>query len=340
MGRREPTDKEQAQLDIHEREKRDAEGALEALYQADDDADQDKAQELEDKASKAEAAIDELHNKMSRWTPEVMAHCGAVVAIDHAGKLVVYRGLVRPEDKKQAATAVASSGAGAITTAAGRAVSLAVKPAHSEALQRKLTAHRTKALQVLVAGNTHVALAALAHALLQQVVLERCYRTESCLNVKATGCDSELTRSADDIEASKAWTELQSTLDNWRERIPGEADKLLPWLIDQPQVVLLEILALCTAVSINTVTAGEGAHSGDELATAVGLDMCRWWAPTGASYLAQVSKEQIVKAVTEAVSAEAAAPLAKLKKGEAVVKAEALLAGTRWLPMPLRHHGD
>ncbi len=51
---------------------------------------------------------------------------------------------------------------------------------------------------------------------------------------------------------------------------------------------------------------------------------------------AQVSKDQVVKAVSEAVSVEAAAPLAKLKKGEAVVKAEALLTGTRWLPTPLR----
>ena len=88
--------------------------------------------------------------------------------------------------------------------------------------------------------------------------------------------------------------------------------------------------------AINTVTAREGEHSSDELATAVGLDLGDWWSPTGTSYLMQVSKGQIVKAVSEAVSPEVAAPLAKLKKGEAVVKAEALLAGTRWLPTPLR----
>ena len=40
--------------------------------------------------------------------------------------------------------------------------------------------------------------------------------------------------------------------------------------------------------------------------------------------------------MTEAVSAEAGAALAKLKKGEAVARAEALLAGTRWLPHALR----
>ena len=47
-------------------------------------------------------------------------------------------------------------------------------------------------------------------------------------------------------------------------------------------------------------------------------------------------KAKIVEAVTEAVSAEQGTALSKLKKGEAVAKAEALLAGTRWLPSTLR----
>ena len=83
----------------------------------------------------------------------------------------------------------------------------------------------------------------------------------------------------------------------------------------------------------------EADTTGDALAAAVGLDMADWWAPTAGSYLAQVPKARIVEAVTEAVSIEKAAPLAKLKKGEAVAAAEALLQGTRWLPSPLRARG-
>ena len=342
MGTRKPTAKEQAKLDLYDKQRQEAEEALEALYQTESDVDQDKAQALEDKATKAEAAFDNLHNRLSQWTPEVMAFAGAVVAIDHGGKLSVYRGLVRPEDKKQAASAVAASGTGAIRTKSGSLVAVGPKAAHSEALVRKLTAHRTKALQVLVAGNTQVALAALAHTLVQQVVMEHCYRTDSCLSVKANDCDSELTRSADDMKASRAWIELQRQLEGWRERIPGNSGELLPWLIEQPQNAVLELLALCTAMSINTVMAREADHSSDELATAVGLGMADWWDATASSYLSQVSKDQIVKVVGEAVSAEAATPLAKLKKAEAVVKAEALLTGTRWLPTLLnqRHGGD
>ena len=125
-------------------------------------------------------------------------------------------------------------------------------------------------------------------------------------------------------------------MNNWRERIPGDADKLLAWLIGQDENTLLDLLALCAALSINTVIASAQDHPGDAVAKAVGLDMADWWTPTATSYLQQVPKARIVEAVTEAVSAEAAAGLAKLKKGEAVAKAEGLLAGTRWLPEVLR----
>ena len=114
---------------------------------------------------------------------------------------------------------------------------------------------------------------------------------------------------------------------------------LLPWLIGQPLDTLLELLALCSALSVSAMSGREADTTGDALAAAVGLDMADWWTPTAGSYLAQVPKARIVEAVTEAVSIEKAAPLAKLKKGEAVAAAEALLQGTRWLPSPLRARG-
>ena len=208
-----------------------------------------------------------------------------------------------------------------------------------ESLVRKLTSHKTKALQVLLSDNTHVALAALAHTLVQQLVIGYSggmHRTVSALNLRAIDCDGALKSVADDIEASRAWGELTNRLDNWRERLPGDADRLLPWLIGQPLDTLLELLALCSALSVSAMSGREADTTGDALAAAVGLDMADWWTPTAGSYLAQVPKARIVEAVTEAVSVEKAAPLAKLKKGEAVAAAEELLQGTRWLPSPLR----
>jgi ParB family chromosome partitioning protein len=100
---------------------------------------------------------------------------------------------------------------------------------------------------------------------------------------------------------------------------------------------VLQLLALASALTINAVQARAGRDNGsDAVSRALGLDMADWWSPTAASYLSHVPKSKVCEAVAEAVSAEDAAALAKLKKGEAVARAEALLAGKRWLPGVLR----
>ena len=336
MGMCEPTDKEKAKLEALAKEQEEAESALEALYDGEeDDVDQDKADALETRADKARRETEKIHARMRRYSPEALAIAGAVVSIDHAGAICIHRGLVKPEDKKEARKVAAGPKNGTSGDSGGESGEGDAR-AISEALHRKLTAHRTKALQVLVADNAPVALASVVHVLLQQVVIEHSYRTESALAIRANDCDGALGQFADDMEGSKAAAELKSRLDAWRERIPGDADKLFAWLLGQDQGTLLDLLALCAALTINTVTASEQAHAGDDIAKAVGLNMADWWTPTATSYLQQVPKARIVEAVTEAVSAEVGAALAKLKKGEAVAKAEAQLAGTRWLPHALR----
>ena len=333
MVRREPSPKEKAQLDALAAEKEKAEEALEALYQQ-DDVPQDQAEPLDALASTAEAEFDKLQRTMRHYTPEVMAHAGVIVTIDYSGVMVATRGLVKPEDRKRASKAVAASTGEGID---GEGEDGGSKSVHSESLVRKLTAHRTKALQIMLADNTQVALASLAQTLLSQLVVQGPYGVGRLpQSVRANGCDSELTRVADDMEASRAWIEMQSRLANWRERIPGDPDRLLTWLIGQPQETLLELLSLCSALSLSVIASRETERRGDALATAVGLDMADWWSATSGAYLAQISKAQIVGAVSDAVSPEQALPLGKMKKGDAVAKAEALLDGKRWLPSPLR----
>ena len=78
-------------------------------------------------------------------------------------------------------------------------------------------------------------------------------------------------------------------------------------------------LALCVALSVDTVAAAEGAHAGDALAEAVGLDMAHWWEVSAEGYLRHVPKARILAAVEAAAPAKAAA-LGKLKKDELVVE--------------------
>jgi ParB family chromosome partitioning protein len=60
--------------------------------------------------------------------------------------------------------------------------------------------------------------------------------------------------------------------------------------------------------------------------------MTTYWKPTRASYLNHVPKQRIIDVVTRAVSAEAAAPLAGMKKADAAAAAELRLADSGWLP--------
>ena len=64
------------------------------------------------------------------------------------------------------------------------------------------------------------------------------------------------------------------------------------------------------------------------------------WTPTVDNYLGRVTKARILQAVREAKGEPAAQALAPLKKGEMAERAAELLAGTGWLPEPLRTPGQ
>ncbi|KQW56947.1 hypothetical protein [Variovorax sp. Root411] len=105
----------------------------------------------------------------------------------------------------------------------------------------------------------------------------------------------------------------------------------------QPRDVLLDLLAYCTARSIDAVVAGERtADQSDAIAEALGLDMADWWAPTAANYFGHVSKAKALEAVQEATGEHATPALATMKKPEAAAHCARRLEGTRWLPSPLR----
>jgi ParB family chromosome partitioning protein len=75
----------------------------------------------------------------------------------------------------------------------------------------------------------------------------------------------------------------------------------------------------------------------DRLAEAVALDMvAACWVPTVENYLGRVTKTRILMAVREAKGERDADLIEHLKKADMAREAERLLAGTGWLPEPLR----
>ena len=87
-------------------------------------------------------------------------------------------------------------------------------------------------------------------------------------------------------------------------------------------------------------------HRGPPAAAPSALRQAGAWHPKGPpaalqrsmreTYLDRVTKQQILDAVSEAVSGQAAENIATLKKAAMAARAEELFAGSGWLPEPLR----
>lgn len=141
---------------------------------------------------------------------------------------------------------------------------------------------------------------------------------------------------APQLAQSPAHSALTALVSAWQSRLPGVVTDLLPYLLGLSVEDLLDLLALCAALSTHATHGSAYAKPAQMLAGAAALDMAEWWEDSGDTYLSRVSKAQIAQALTEAGEGEASAPQGKLKKAQMVERAEVLLHGKRWLPEPLR----
>jgi ParB family transcriptional regulator, chromosome partitioning protein len=291
-------------------------------------------EEVVDRFYQIQERIADLSEGEETWPDAAKAIAGAVIGIGHDGAAEIRRGLIKPEDKASARKADKSKAAD--TGGNGEAAA----PSLSAALIEDLTAHRTAALQAVLADNPKIALAAVVHALALAVFYSAAI-TESVVRIAPTVAD--LDRSAEGIEEGKARTQLAATTKAMRKRLPKDPDKLWGWLIEQDQKTLLAILAVCVGHTVDAVEKKHGSfeappsmHHATELAAVLKLDMAEYWQPTAAGYFGRVSKQQTLDAVAEGVTREAADNLAKLKKDDLAKEAEKQLVGTGWLPAILR----
>ena len=283
------------------------------------------------------AEIDALSERKAQWSDEDKARSGVVISLDYEGSLSVTRGLVRP-DPKDNADAAHGSAKGGRRNKSRQPRSKDVIPA---AVLENLSAHKTAALRETLAAKPKIALVALVHTLVLRTFFGA--SRESCIDVRPITAD--LRPSAEGIGESKAVAAMANRHRRWIERLP-DPDKLWPWLVDQSDKTKLELLAYCTAMTVNALrrrhdgNAPERLDQAEMLATTIMLDMADWWEPTREHYLDYVSKTQIGEAVSEAVSRQAADNLARMKKPAMATRAEELIAGRRWLPEVLRTRSD
>ncbi len=304
-----------------------AKAAEEAVSVSDDD---DEA--YEDRVAEAErlaAQVEAFEASAVHWSAEDLARAGAVVTFER-GRLLVWRGLVRP-----ARTDGIASFDG---PAAGRAQEEAApaRAEFSERLMLSLTAHWTAAIQASLIARTDVALALLAQRLAMSVFLPL---GASKLRISLHTCDGLLEKAAPDLAGSRAGSAIDAARSRWEAMVPKQPAALLRWLLAQPRETVLELIAFCTAVAFDAMAGTVGQRERDEtqpLAQALALDMADWWQPTAGGYFEALSKAKIAQTVAEVLGADQAAGLADMKKADAARVAEQRLAGTRWVPAPLR----
>jgi ParB family transcriptional regulator, chromosome partitioning protein len=299
-----------------------------ALADTDDEA---VAEGLETQRDEAEEALDAAEaDEPEEWSADDRARAGAVVSMQH-GELAVVCGLVRPNDEGGI-----SSEARAYQDKAQRTDTQA-QAGLSTRLAQSLAAHRTAAMAATMLEVPRVALVFLAWRLTDELV-GRSGTDSSLIQIRTTDAMHDLVRQAPDLEASSAGQALAGARAQWTSELPQEPAARLRWLADLPDAKLVELLAWCTACTLDTGSAAVSARARgtDLLAEWVGLDAARWWRPSAEHFFGLMTKAQIAQAVGEALGSEAAATIANMKKDAATKHAEQLVAPTRWVPATLR----
>lgn len=210
---------------------------------------------------------------------------------------------------------------------------------HSAALIEDLTAHKTAALRVELANNPDVALVAVVHAMLLSVAYP--YNSEqSALQLTLT--PERLEPSMKNAESCKGLSAFNDLADNYGHHLPGNPAELFDWLLEQPQDIVLSLLAFGAAHSVNAVEKKftdrkKGIEQANQLGRALKVNMPDWFETTGDSYFKHVNRMTIELSLAEARGSEAELSVrAAAKKSEAVTIADRLVAGTGWIPSPLR----
>lgn len=319
---REPTAEEQSKIDALTA--RQTEVAEQLANAGEDD---ERLAELSERADEIEDEIEELREQRTIPDPEQAALAGALVSIGNDGKIRVDHGLLRAEDAKRLAAAGEPDSDDEADATKART--------HSAALTRRLTAHKTAALQATLAQKPEIALIALAHRL----VLRTFYVGGGPARATAVQIDatrSQLEQYVADIRQSKAYAALETQREALKATLPQDPAELLNWLTQQTQAHVLSLLAYCVALTLDGVQSDESSGRCDALSAVSGLDMREWWTATADNYFKSVPKARIIAAVTEVLSPDAVAPLDKLNKSALAKAAEERLASTGWLPEILR----
>ncbi|WP_156841771.1 ParB/RepB/Spo0J family partition protein [Novosphingobium aquimarinum] len=305
--------------------------------------------EVDERLGEIETAIDAIDDRPVRYDEDDIARAGVFVSVDHGGRLRVDRGYVRPEDEEKVepddgetdgtspATASTSRTPDTGCTVDSDDDDDTLRPI-PDRLVTELTAHRTVALRLTVGGSYGTAFCACLHALALKLFYS--YAPDSCLELdaKCVFFGSQ----APGLGETPYATALTERHEAFAGALPDDSEQLWDAILTMPVKLRNALFAHCVAMTVNATIETYNrrpralAHA-ERLATDIGLDVAdAGWTTTAENYLGKVTKARIVAAVREAKGDEAADGLEGMKKDAQAERAEQLIAGTGWLPEPLR----
>lgn len=295
------------------------------LAESDDDDSMQRCEQIESR-------IDALEAASEHWPAETLSIAGAILSIDRDGTIEIRRGLVRPEDARKAKAAAKG------TAKSQRDAQPSGEKPLPATLVADLTAHKSAAISAALLKRPDVALAATVHALALDVLYT--FGCDSCL--RFTAKTTLLATALSDPDTCKAYGVLESERERWLGRLPHDADELWAWCLEQKRAVLLDLLALVAAHSVDAIVpqherAGSPrlAHA-DALARAISLDLASWYRPTASGYFGRISRAVIIDAIEDATGKTPAPAWLKLTRTELAKLAEKMIGPTKWLPSCLR----
>ena len=303
-----------------------------------------------------EAALEAIDDRPLVYDADEVARAGAFVSINSVGALIVQRGFVRPEDEP-----VTEPGAEVGGTVVEPGFNIGADAGQDEQVEEddslrplsdrllgELSAARTLALRDALARHPMTAFRAVLHSF----CLTCFYGSASDPCIEAVLRRPGLALQPPGLAETPAAQAIDARQASWSARLPQDEHELWNALNAMGMIDLLELFAACASHSLNAQIEpvsryGDGRISASilqrrlaqaaRISDAIGFDMAACgWVPTVETYLGKVPKPRILEAVREAKGDAAAERIAGMRKPDMATEAETLLAGTGWLPKPLR----
>ena len=261
--------------------------------------------------------------KVRAWTLEMRAGSGVVVSWRY-GNVCIQRGVqLRSEDD--------------VADDADRTEQVQEKASVEEIslpLLTKMSSERTLAVQAALMQQPEKSLALLAWTLCLNVFGSGAYSNPARIRLE---CEHHsLTSDAPSGKDGAAFMALMAEKARLAALLSDGWARDMTTFLSLSQEVLLSLLSLCTACSLNGVQTRECGHTSrsplDSLESAIGFHMRDWWQPTKANFFGHLKKPQIIAALNEAGLSGAARDAEKMKKGDAAEHAEFHMKDNRWVP--------